>query len=104
MILLTTAEAAERLGMSPRSLRREIADGKLAVVRIRRMVRVCESDIESYILAYRRKEPSSCPPSNVVAFGIPASKSGAGSLRSRLGLDRPAKTRSNGKRASGGIT
>jgi excisionase family DNA binding protein len=52
--LLTLPAAAAQLGVSPRTLEREIAAGRLAVVRIRRARRVEQAEIERYIAAGRQ--------------------------------------------------
>jgi excisionase family DNA binding protein len=46
--LLTTEEAAERLNVSERTLRREVADGKMWYVSIGRSVRFCPEDVDNY--------------------------------------------------------
>ena len=48
--LLTLAEVARRLGISPRSLSRLIASGDLPVVRLSsRVIRVSPADLADYI-------------------------------------------------------
>src|SRR5882762_8403877 len=47
--LLTNAEAAERLKVSARTLRREVADGRLRGVRIRGCWRIAQADLDSYL-------------------------------------------------------
>lgn len=47
--LLTAAEVARRLNTSLRSVRRMIADGRLPVVRLGRMVRVRPEALEALI-------------------------------------------------------
>jgi excisionase family DNA binding protein len=52
--LLSVREAAERLTISPRSLRTLIALGKLPVVRVTaRRVAIAESDLAAFIAARR---------------------------------------------------
>lgn len=47
---LSLAEAADRLGVSPRTVRRMIADGTIAGYRIRtRMLRVTAADVEGLL-------------------------------------------------------
>jgi excisionase family DNA binding protein len=47
--LLSTAETAALLNVSPRSVRREIKSGALRVHRIGRSVRVSEEDLDRYL-------------------------------------------------------
>src|SRR5690606_39856378 len=56
--LLTAAEAAQRIGVSESTIRREIAAGRLRATRIRRLVRVDEAEIGRY-LAQQQETP--CP-------------------------------------------
>lgn len=51
--LLTLAEVSERLAVSLRTVERMVADGELAVVRIRRQVRVRPQDVDAYLEAAR---------------------------------------------------
>ncbi len=46
--LITVPEAAERLSVSPRTIRRLIAEGKIRAYQIRRAVRISESDLQAY--------------------------------------------------------
>lgn len=55
--MLTVGEAAERLGTSPRFVRRLIAERRIAFHKIGRHVRIAGSDIQEYIHA-GRVEPS----------------------------------------------
>lgn len=56
MHLLTITAAAAYLGVSPRTVAREVAIGALATIRIRGAVRIAESDLEAYIARSRRIE------------------------------------------------
>lgn len=48
--LMTLVEAADRLTVSPATLRREVKEGRLAVVRVgRRNVRIRPADFEAYV-------------------------------------------------------
>ena len=47
--LLTVNQAAAALGISPRTLRRLLAEGQLAHVRVGRLVRVSPLDLDAYI-------------------------------------------------------
>jgi excisionase family DNA binding protein len=49
--MLTLSEAATRLRVSPSTVRREIADGRLAAVRVRRRILVSPAAIEQYLAA-----------------------------------------------------
>lgn len=48
-LLLTLAEAAERLRVSVKTVRREIADGRLNPVRVRSRILLRQSDLDNYI-------------------------------------------------------
>ena len=48
-MLLSISAAAKQLEVSRRTLEREIADGRLAVIEIRGAVRIDESDLKAYI-------------------------------------------------------
>lgn len=97
--LLTTEAAAERLSISERTLRREIAAGRLSVVRIGRSVRICPDDIARFILASKgRGQP--CRSKNVIELGVYGSRSADKRLEHRLGQGPRSKTRSNSKPAS----
>jgi len=54
MPLLTIADAATQLATSRRTVEREIADGKLAVILVRGSRRVAQSDLDDYIAHQRR--------------------------------------------------
>lgn len=47
--LLTIPEVAELLKTSERTVKREIDDGNLKAIRVRRSERVRKSDLESYV-------------------------------------------------------
>ena len=48
--LMTLVEAADRLTVSPATLRREVKEGRLAVVRVgRRNIRIRPADFEAYV-------------------------------------------------------
>lgn len=51
--LLDANTAAERLGLSVRTVRRLIVDGEIKVVRIGRAVRITEEDLEEAIARWR---------------------------------------------------
>jgi excisionase family DNA binding protein len=49
--LYTTEEVAQLLSVSPRTIRRERAAGRLGCVLIRKQVRFRQSDVEQYLAA-----------------------------------------------------
>lgn len=59
-LLLTEPEAAERLRICPRMLRKARKDGRLHYVLIGRAVRYTVDDLESYIATLRQVQPA-CP-------------------------------------------
>lgn len=62
MELLTTEQAAERLGLSPRSIRALVAAGKLAVHRLGPrggIVRFSPEDLDEYVRRTRQYGPRS---------------------------------------------
>ena len=50
---LSTAEAAKRLGITPRTLYRFIDEGQLAAYRFGRVIRLKESEVDAFIEACR---------------------------------------------------
>lgn len=102
--LLTLPAAADALGLSRRTLEREIAAGRLAVVQIRRAVRVAQSDIDGYIQRSRRYRMPACPSENVVTFGTSVSRSPASALSAALDAALPGRTRSRSKHRSAATT
>ena len=46
---LSTAEAAKRLGITPRTLYRFIDEGQLAAYRFGRVIRLKQDDVDAYI-------------------------------------------------------
>ena len=100
-LLHTLDEAAAQLGgVSVRTLEREIADGKLAVVHVRGQRRIAHADLEGYIARHRRyiAPPAAGPSANVVPFGTSASRSADDELSALLA--RGAKTRAPSRRRS----
>lgn len=61
-LLFTEVEAAERLHLSTRTLRKARQSGQLHYVLIGRAIRYTLADLESYIERLRQMEPA-CPPS-----------------------------------------
>jgi excisionase family DNA binding protein len=62
-LLLTEAEAADRLRLCPRTLRKARQDGRLRYVLIGRAVRYTEQDLENFIDSLRTVQPQ-CPPNS----------------------------------------
>lgn len=60
-ILLTESEAADRLRLCTRTLRKERQAGRLRYVLIGRAVRYSVADLESYVEQLRQVQPV-CPP------------------------------------------
>lgn len=60
-LLLTEAEAAERLRLCQRTLRNARREGKLRYVLIGRAVRYTEDDLKNFIDSLRTVQPA-CPP------------------------------------------
>lgn len=60
-ILLTEAEAAKRLSLCTRTLRKARQDGQLPYILIGRAVRYTIADLESYIERLRQVQPA-CQP------------------------------------------
>jgi len=72
--LLTRLEAAERLGMSETFVKVEVRQGRVPVVRLGRMVRIDEDDLEKYITAHKsvvRIVGTSCSLAGSGADGMP---------------------------------
>ena len=98
-VLLTLPAAAEVLALSRRTLEREIAAGRLAVVRIRGAVRVAQSDLDGYIVRLRRyqEQPDPCQSANVATFGTSASRSRGSALSAALDEALPGRRRLHSK-------
>lgn len=86
---LTLSEAADSLKVSTRTVRREIAAGKIPVVKVRGCIRIEESHLDAY------KKANTCQCVAMVPDGRPASSMGGGDLAKLLGL---SGTRRSGKR------
>ena len=63
-LLLTEVEAAERLRLCTRTLRKARAEGLLHFVLIGRAVRYTVADLESFIDALRQQVPAPCLPTS----------------------------------------
>jgi excisionase family DNA binding protein len=51
--LLTVEQAADRLGVSVRFVRRLVAERRIAYVKVGRHVRICEADLARFVAAGR---------------------------------------------------
>jgi excisionase family DNA binding protein len=96
--LLTTPEAAAQLGVSRRTIEREIEAGVLAYVNVRGAKRITPDDLAEYIARNRRYTPAPCQSANVVTFGTRASRSAGDALNALLA--RAGRTPSRSKRGS----
>jgi len=63
-MLLTIAEAAAELRVSPRTVEREIGDGKLTVTMIRSRPLIDRSDLAAYLVAQKITRESVCLPTS----------------------------------------
>lgn len=101
-MLLTVAEAAERLRVSARTVEREIAAGRLACVRVRSRRLVDDADLTAYISASReqtcRSESAETDSRSEYASVVAAALSG------RCLPVRSVSTRSRSKLRSGAGT
>ena len=92
MHLLTITEAAQRLHVSVRTLEREVADGKLAIVRVRSRRLVDEAELTRYIAA------QSCRYEKSAIAGKSASDWAVAAVLNRLSRQaQPEPTRSRSK-------
>lgn len=104
MTLLTVTQVAIELGVSTKTVDREIAAGLLAVTTVRGQRRIEPADLDAYKAAGRGYTPQPCLPANVVNIGTLVSRSTASGLndalaRAKLTLQR-SKKKSNGKRST----
>lgn len=90
---LTYAQAAACVGVSVRTIKREVADGHLVPVRIRGCVRILASDLQTYLQA--RRIPA-CPSDDTAKDGRLASSTLGVGLAALLG---PGRTRSSSSAA-----
>ena len=54
-MLLTVDQAAERLGTTPRSIRRLRTERRIAVVKLGKHIRIDSNDLDAYIIASRQE-------------------------------------------------
>ena len=90
-ILLTETDAAERLSLSTRTLRKARRDGLLPYILIGRAVRYTVDDLESYIERLRQVQ-SACPP-------VQSTRRTTAPRRSGEGVIVPFTKRSSGRTA-----
>ena len=93
-MLLSLPEAARLLTISRRTLEREIADGRLAVVEIRGSVRIDETDLQDYIRKSRTIKARPCPSENAATAGMSAFSSAARESSAALARLLQKRTRS----------
>ena len=53
-VMLTVSEAAERLNVCERTIRRLIAEGKIRVYQIRRSIRISEADLLKFLKTVKK--------------------------------------------------
>ena len=58
-MLLTVDQAAERLGTTPRFIRRLRAERRIAVVKLGKHIRIDSTDLDAYITAGRQESAAS---------------------------------------------
>lgn len=84
-MLLTLPAAAARLSLSRRTLEREIAAGRLAVVQLRGAVRIDENDLSAYIDRSKHTRRPPCPSENAAIDGMSEFKAAARESKEALG-------------------
>ncbi|TAJ73015.1 MAG: DNA-binding protein [Sphingobium sp.] len=75
-ILLTEKEAAQRLSLCTRTLRKARQDGELPYILIGRAVRYAVADLESYIERLRQVQPACQPAQRAPRISGPRPKGG----------------------------
>jgi excisionase family DNA binding protein len=94
-MLLTLSDAATRLGVSRKTVEREIADGRLAIVRVRRARKIAPAELDRYIAA------QTCHSASTAIDGRCASAwAAADALSAAFRLAQPAPTRRRSKLVS----
>lgn len=92
--MLTVADAAAALHVSERTVRREIADGRLPAIRLRSLYRIRPEDLQSYLAA----QPAACPSATSATAGKFDSVSAvADALSAHYRQAPPAPTRAPSK-------
>lgn len=72
--MLTVAQAADQVGVSEKTLRREIADGRLATTRIRGCIRIAEHDLGEYLKQCRSESTATAGRSEYSMPGLGLAK------------------------------
>jgi excisionase family DNA binding protein len=85
-MLMTLDAAARHLQVSPRSVRREIAQGKLTAIRVRNRLRIREEDLQAYLDAQKEKP---CPSVSVASVTRSELVSVADSVSRKLSPQAP---------------
>jgi excisionase family DNA binding protein len=98
--LLTIPRAATRLGVSPRTIRREVAAGRLPVVRIRSTVRIAATALTDYQNSNSRRIEEICLSLNGVTHTGSRSRSAASELDNLLAKAPRGNKRKSSKRRS----
>lgn len=62
MKYLTIAELANTLDVSEKTIRREINDGKISVIKIRNSIRIDPAEVDGYLKSCEAKNTSVCEP------------------------------------------
>lgn len=96
--LLTIQQAAERLGVSTKTIARLVAASQLPAVRVGALKRFLSADLDAYINRNRRYTAAPCQSENTVIIGTFGSKSTASALSVLLAPKR--RTRSTSKPGS----
>jgi excisionase family DNA binding protein len=90
--MLTLPQAARQLAVSERTLRREIADGRLVAVRIRSAYRIRPEDLARYL------EAAACPSEKSASDGrFDCASAVASALNALYPAARPEPTRARSK-------
>ena len=79
-LLLTEAEAAERLRICTRTLRKARQDGQLHYVLIGRAVRYTIEDLDSFVASNRKVNPPCPTPAHSPASGSSRSRRSSGKI------------------------
>gem|GEM_PF-6020093 len=95
--MLTLATVAARLACSERTVRREIAAGRIAAVRIRGLLRVTESALTAYIDALPRETPCPSADSPTADIRSESQSLAANVLSARCPPELPVPTRGRSK-------
>ena len=61
-MLLTVDQAAERLGTTPRFIRRLRTERRIAVIKLGKHIRIDSNDLDAYISASRQESAASARP------------------------------------------